>query len=73
MSERDRLMAALFDRPGREHIDVKFFVNAAGIEVAPEEFCHDAANLIDSMHDDEGCDETFAETFGDREVAEFLA
>ena len=72
MTERNRLMAALFDRPGKEHIDVKFFV-VVGLEAVPEDFCRDAADLIDCMHDDEGCDETFAETFADREVAEFLA
>lgn len=72
LEQRDRLMIALFDRPGREHIDVKFFV-IAGLEAAPEDFCSDAANLIDCMHTDEGCDDSFAETFADREVAEFLA
>ena len=70
--EHDRLIAALFDRPGREHIDVKFFL-ATHSDGTNEDFCADAANFIDKIHNDEGCDETFAEDFEDRPVAEFLA
>ena len=59
MTERNRLMAALFDRPGKEHIDVKFFVGAA-VDLQSEEFCAAAANMVDAMH--EGVtDEEFAE------------
>ena len=65
-------MAALFDRPGREHIDVKFFF-VPSLNTEREDFCGEAANLIDRIHDDDGCDETFVEDFADREVAEFLA
>jgi hypothetical protein len=62
MTERERLMAALFDRPGKEHIDVKFLVGPAATAEDPEAFCRAAANMIDRMHDAEG-DETFEETF----------
>jgi hypothetical protein len=60
--QRDRLMAALFDRPGKEHIDVKFLVGPAIDADDPEAFCRVAANMIDLMHNAEG-DETFEETF----------
>lgn len=59
MTERDRLMAALFDRPGKEHIDVKFFIGSA-VDLQSEEFCAAAANMIEVMHSSEA-DEEFAE------------
>lgn len=59
--QRDRLKAALFDRDGQEHIDVKFLVGPA-INLDPEEFCGAAADMIDAMHTTEG-DEEFAEVF----------
>ncbi len=61
MTERDRLMAALFDRPGKEHIDVKFLVGVS-LDLESETFCKAAANMIDAMHNGEG-DEEFAENF----------
>jgi glucose-6-phosphate 1-dehydrogenase len=72
MTQRDRLMAALFDSEKREHIDVKFFVSAQ-LDLTNEEFCKDASDLIEAMHDSMDCDESFVESFTDREVSEFLA
>lgn len=61
MTERDRLMAALFDRPDKEHIDVKFMVGSA-LDIQSEPFCAKAADMIDAMHNGVG-DEDFAENF----------
>ena len=61
MPQRERLMAALFERPGIEHIDVKFFVGNV-LDLSSEQFCSEAANLIDQMHAGER-DEDFDEQF----------
>jgi hypothetical protein len=61
MPQRERLMAALFERPGIEHIDVKFFVGNV-LDLSSEQFCSEAASLIDQMHAGER-DEEFAEQF----------
>lgn len=65
-------MAALFDRADREHIDIKFCVNAA-VDIESEDFCREAANMLDQMDAGAGADETFSENFESREVEEILA
>ena len=69
MTERERLMDALFGNPTREHIDVKFFVGPA-VDVSSEDFCRQAANMFAQMDASTEGDETFAETFTDKAVSE---
>lgn len=68
----DRLTTALFEQPGREHLDVKFCVGSA-IGVSPQAFRDRAAGFIEQMNAGIGADEGFVETFEPREVAELIA
>ncbi|MCC6480839.1 MAG: hypothetical protein IT554_00290 [Sphingomonadaceae bacterium] len=71
MTSQDRLMAALFDNPQREHADIKFFV-MGGMDLTAEQLCDDAAEMLEQMDNSEG-DTTFTETFAQRDVKEFIA
>ena len=72
MTKHDRLTAALFDQPGREHLDVKFCVGST-VGVSPETFRDRAADLIEQMNAGVGADDTFAESFEPRHIQEFIA
>lgn len=72
MTKHDRLTAALFDQPGREHVDVKFCVGIT-VGVSPETFRDRAADLIEQMNAGVDADETFAESFEPRPISEFIA
>jgi hypothetical protein len=72
MTERERLMAALFGREDREHIDIKFFVNA-GVDVESEDFCREAVSMLTQMDAAQDADESFHEEFSQIEVAELIA
>lgn len=72
MTGHDRLMAALFDQPGREHLDVKFCVGTT-VGISPEKFHERAADVIEQMNAGADADEEFAEDFQPREVSEFIA
>ena len=72
MTANDRLMAALFDQPGREHLDVKFCVGTT-VGVSPENFRERAADVIEQMNAGNGADETFHEDFQPRAVSDFIA
>lgn len=45
MSEKERLLRALFDSPGREHINIKFF-RGHDIEVSEEDVCRAASKAL---------------------------
>jgi hypothetical protein len=72
MEHVDRLTAALFDQPGREHLDVKFCVGTT-VGVSEETFRDLAADVIEQMNAGVGADDQFAEDFQPREVAEFIS
>jgi hypothetical protein len=71
MSHKERLMAALFDNPQREHADIKFFVMGS-MDLTVEKLCEDAADMLEQMDSGKG-DTVFAEDFTSREASEFLA
>lgn len=71
MTNKERLMVALFDNPQREHVDIKFFLGG-GVEITEEALCGEAVKMLDQM--DAGIGDTeFAEAFDQRPVSEFLA
>lgn len=72
MTNQERLMAALFDNPQREHIDIKFFVGG-GVDISNEDFCAQAVSMIEQMDAGVDADETFEENIEQREVSDFLA
>ena len=71
MTNQERLMAALFDNPQREHADIKFFI-AGGMDLTAEQLCGDAVGMLEQMDAGVG-DREFAESFSQREVSEFVA
>lgn len=71
MTNKERLMAALFDNPQREHVDIKFFLGGL-VGVGEEDLCGEAVKMLEQMDQGEG-DSTFAEAFEQREVADFIA
>lgn len=72
MTGHDRLIAALFDQPGREHLDVKFCVGTT-VGVSPEKFSERAADVIEQMNAGVDADDVFSEAFDPRPVSEFIA
>lgn len=71
MTNKERLMAALFENPQREHVDIKFFVGGA-VDIAEEDFCGEALKMLEQMDNGEG-DTEFVETFDQRDVAVFVS
>lgn len=71
MTHVDRLTTALFDQPGREHLDVKFCVGTT-VGVSPEVFRDRAADVIEQMNAGVGADEKFAEDFEPRTISAFI-
>ncbi len=71
MTNKERLMAALFADPAREHVDIKFFV-LGGFDLSPDKLCGEAADMLEQMEAAEG-DIEFAEAFQQREVSDFVA
>lgn len=71
MTNKERLMAALFDNPQREHIDIKFFLGG-GVEITEEALCGEAVKMLEQMDASVG-DTEFKETFEQRDAAEFVA
>jgi tRNA U34 5-methylaminomethyl-2-thiouridine-forming methyltransferase MnmC len=71
MTGQERLMAALFGNPQREHADVKFFV-LGSMDLTADVLCGEAADMLEQMDASEG-DEGFAEGFAQREASEFVA
>ena len=69
----ERLMAALFCHPEREHIDVKFLTLGANLATTREDFCRAAADTIEQMHAKVGADEEFFEARQSVLVAELVA
>ena len=72
MTHHDRLMKALFDNPEREHIDIKFFTTAT-VDVSDENFCEQAANMLEQMDAGVDADEHFHEEFEKVSVASLIA
>lgn len=72
MTNEERLLALLFENPGREHADIKFFVGGLTADVSREEFCAEAISLIEQMDNGTPDDDTVGD-FPKREVSEFLA
>ena len=71
MTNKERLMAALFENPQREHVDIKFFLGG-GVEITEEDLCGEAVKMIEQM--DAGAGDTeFEETFEQRDASEFIA
>ena len=71
MTNKERLIAALFDNPQRGHVDIKFFVGG-GVDIAEEDFCGEAVKMLEQMDEGEG-DIDFVETFAQRDVAVFVS
>lgn len=71
MTNKERLMAALFANPAREHVDIKFFV-LGGFDLSPDRLCGEAADMLEQMDASEG-DTEFAESFQQREASDFVA
>lgn len=71
MTNQEQLMAALFDNPHREHVDIKFFI-AGGMDLTAEMLCGDAVSMLKQMDNNVG-DSEFAESFSQREVSDFIA
>lgn len=71
MTSRERLTAALFDNPQREHVDIKFCV-LPGMDLTAEQLCDEAVSMLEHMDKSEG-DRDFVEDFQQREAAEFIA
>lgn len=62
MTEQDRLMHALFEHPGRTHVDIKF-LRGTGANVSSEDVCREATNAIFQIdHGKVDGDEAFLET-----------
>lgn len=71
MTNKERLMAALFANPAREHVDIKFFV-LGGFDLSPDQLCGEAVDMLEQMEAAEG-DTEFAEAFQQREASDFVA
>ena len=71
MTNKERLMEALFDNPQREHVDIKFFLGG-GVEITEEALCGEAVKMLDQMDAGEG-DTEFEETFEQRQASDFIA
>jgi hypothetical protein len=71
MTNQERLMAALFGNPGREHVDIKFLLGG-DIDITNEALCGEALKALEQMDASEG-DKDFAEAFEQREASDFIA
>ena len=71
MTNKERLMAALFENPQREHVDIKFFLGG-GVDITEEALCGEAVKMLEQMDEGEG-DTAFDEPFEQRSVADFVA
>ena len=71
MTNKEQLMAALFENPQREHVDIKFFLGG-GVEITEEALCGEAVKMLEQMDASEG-DTEFKEDFEQRDAAEFIA
>ena len=71
MTERDRLMTALFDNPQREHLDIKFLLGGP-MDITSEDVCREAVKMIEQMDASKEGDEEFVEAFETRSAEEFL-
>ena len=71
MTNKDRLLAALFDNQQREHIDIKFFIGG-NVDITEEELCGEAVKMLDQMDVGKG-DTEFAENLTQRDVKDFVA
>jgi len=72
MTEQGRLMRALFEHPGREHVDIKF-LRGLSAKSTTEEICREANKAIFQM--DSGLvdgDSEFEEHFKQVDVAELV-
>ena len=45
MSEKERLLRALFESPGREHLNIKF-CRGSSDDISPEDLCREANAAI---------------------------
>lgn len=71
MTNKECLMAALFDNRQREHVDIKFFLGG-GVEITEEALCGEAVKMLEQMDAGDG-DAEFEEKFEQREAADFVA
>ncbi|WP_298335967.1 hypothetical protein [uncultured Erythrobacter sp.] len=71
MTNKERLMTALFDNPQREHVDIKFWLGG-GVEINEDALCGEAVKMLDQMDAGQG-DTEFVEDFEQREATEFVA
>lgn len=71
MTNKERLMTALFDNSQREHLDIKFFLGGS-VGATEEQLCGEAVKMLEQMDASDG-DEAFAESFSQREVRDFVA
>jgi hypothetical protein len=71
MTNKERLMAALFDNPQREHADIKFFV-LGDMDLTADKLCEEAVAMLEQMDAGVG-DREFVETFEQREATDFIA
>jgi hypothetical protein len=72
MTEQTRLMRALFEHPGREHVDIKFLRGSSN-NVTIEDVCREANSAIFQI--DSGLvegDQDFVETFKQVDVVELV-
>jgi hypothetical protein len=71
MTNKERLMAALFGNAQREHVDIKFFLGGV-VGINEEDLCGEAVKMLEQMDQGEG-DTAFEEEFEQREVKDFIA
>ena len=71
MTNKEHLMAALFENPQREHVDIKFFLGG-GVEITEEALCGEAVKMLEQMDAGEA-DTEFEESFEQRDASEFVA
>ena len=72
MTEQSRLMRALFEHAGREHVDIKFLRGLAQ-DITAEDICREANSAIFQIDNNlvDG-DSEFAESFRQVDVAELV-
>ena len=71
MTNKEHLMAALFENPQREHVDIKFFLGG-GVEITEEALCGEAVKMLEQIDAGEA-DTEFEESFEQRDASEFVA
>lgn len=71
VTNKEKLIEALFGSPQKTHVDVKFLL-ARNLDLTEEAFCQQATQMLLQM--DEGLADTeFLENFEQRNVSDFLA